>query len=60
MFILILLILNAVVLLGQIWPDGAPTFAKPINIITLGLNVSFLLTMIKGPKRPGDRGVAPK
>ncbi|HEY3385296.1 MAG TPA: hypothetical protein VGK46_02230 [Saprospiraceae bacterium] len=60
MFILILLILNAVVLLGQIWPEGTPSFAKPVNIITLGLNVSFLLTMIKGSKRPGDRGTAPK
>ena len=46
-FIIILLVLNAVVLLGQIWPEGAPPFARIVNLITLGLNVSFLLTMIK-------------
>jgi|GEM_PF-1375587 len=60
MFILVLLILNTVVLLGQVWPEHAPPFAKIVNIITLGLNVSFLLTMVKGSKRTGDRGVAPK
>ncbi|MBK9106590.1 MAG: hypothetical protein IPL92_19030 [Saprospiraceae bacterium] len=49
MFIIILLVLNAIVLLGQIWPEGAPSFAHIVNIITLGLNVSFLLTLIKGP-----------
>lgn len=48
-FIIILLVLNAVVLLGQIWPEGAPPFAKVVNLITLGLNVSFLLTLIKSP-----------
>ena len=48
-FIIILLVLNAVVLLGQIWPEGASPFARAVNLITLGLNVSFLLTMIKSP-----------
>ena len=49
MFIIILLVLNAVVLLGQIWPEGAPPFGRIVNLITLGLNVSFLLTLIKSP-----------
>ena len=48
-FIIILLVLNALVLLGQIWPEGTPPFARAVNLITLGLNVSFLLTMIKSP-----------
>jgi hypothetical protein len=58
-FIIILLVLNAVVLLGQIWPEGAPPFAKIVNLITLGLNVSFLLTLIKSPglhHREGNKG----
>jgi len=46
-FILVLLVLNAIVLLGQIWPEGAPSFANITNIITLGLNISFLLYLIK-------------
>jgi hypothetical protein len=55
MFIIILLVLNAVVLLGQIWPEHAPPFAHMVNIITLGLNVSFLLTMIRGPKNKSPK-----
>ena len=50
-FIIILLVLNALVLLGQIWPEGTPPFARAVNLITLGLNISFLLTMIKSPKK---------
>lgn len=49
-FILILLVLNIVVLLGQLWPEGAPPFANIVNMVTLGLNISFLMTMIKSPK----------
>jgi len=30
-----LLILNIVVLLGQVWPEGAPPFARTVNIIFL-------------------------
>jgi hypothetical protein len=32
---IVLLILNLVVLLGQIWPEGAPPFARTVNIIFL-------------------------
>jgi uncharacterized membrane protein YccC len=27
-----LVVLNAVVLLGQLWPEGAPPFARAVNI----------------------------
>ncbi len=49
-FIIILLVLNAVVLLGQIWPEGAPPFARAVTLITLGLTASFLATLIKSPE----------
>jgi hypothetical protein len=35
----ILIVFNVLVLLGQLWPDGAPPFARVINIITLFVNV---------------------
>ncbi|MBL7898113.1 MAG: hypothetical protein JNJ99_06235 [Crocinitomicaceae bacterium] len=33
--LIILIILNAMVLLGQIWPEGMPPFAKTVNVIFL-------------------------
>ncbi len=35
----LLLLLNAVVLLGQIWPAGAPPFARAVNILFLVLSL---------------------
>lgn len=45
--VIILVILNAVVLMGQIWPEGAPPFAKAVNILTLIFNIIFLLTLFR-------------
>jgi hypothetical protein len=42
----ILLLLNAVVLLGQIWPEGAPPFARIINILFLILNLVLLVYLL--------------
>ena len=36
----LLLLLNAVVLLGQIWPAGAPPFARAVNILFLVLSLA--------------------
>jgi hypothetical protein len=33
--LVILLLLNVVVLLGQLWPEGAPPFARYVNITFL-------------------------
>ncbi len=33
--LVVLLLLNAVVLLGQLWPEGAPPFARAVNIAFL-------------------------
>jgi hypothetical protein len=31
----VLIGLNAIVLLGQLWPEGAPPFARIVNVIFL-------------------------
>lgn len=33
---------NAVVLLGQLWPEGAPPFARGVNVAFLAANLVFL------------------
>jgi hypothetical protein len=42
---ILLIILNVLMLLGQVWPEGAPPFARAVNIITVAANV-VVLTMI--------------
>jgi hypothetical protein len=44
--LIVLLILNAIVLLGQIWPEGAPPFARVVNIIFLLLSLGFFLSLL--------------
>ncbi len=38
-FLWALIALNAVVLLGQLWPEGAPPFARIVNIGFLTLSL---------------------
>ncbi len=45
-----LLIFNAVVLLGQLWPEGVPPFARAVNILTLFANLFFLLWLLRNHK----------
>ncbi|MGE5316835.1 MAG: hypothetical protein ACM3ME_02480 [Chloroflexota bacterium] len=47
----ILVILNVVVLLGQIWPAGAPPFARVVNIIFLCLSLVYFLSTLFLAKR---------
>lgn len=42
----ILLILNLVVLLGQLWPEGAPPFAGTVNIIFLISSLVFFIYLL--------------
>jgi hypothetical protein len=44
--IFILIILNAVVLLGQILPEGAPPFARIVNIIFLSMSFTFFIWIL--------------
>ncbi|MCE3226433.1 MAG: hypothetical protein K0S32_984 [Bacteroidetes bacterium] len=47
-----LLVLNSMVLLGQIWPEGAPPFSGIINILTLTFNLFlFVLLLFKNKNK---------
>ena len=48
-FLAPLLLVNLVVLLGQLWPAGAPPFARVVNIAFL---VASLLVVVDGLARP--------
>ena len=37
----LLVVLNAVVLLGQVWPEGAPPFARAVNVAFLVLSLVY-------------------
>ena len=43
----VLVLLNLVVLLGQIWPEGAPPFARTVNIVFLIATLLFLLGTLR-------------
>ncbi len=47
----ILILLNAIVLLGQIWPEGAPPFARSVNIVFLVLSLSYFIVVFINKKR---------
>ena len=46
LFLSILLITNCMVLLGQIWPEGAPPFARIINIIFLITTLIVFISLL--------------
>ena len=50
--LLVLIILNAVVLLGQLWPASAPPFARVVNILflVLSLAVFCMLAFRRSPR----------
>ena len=43
-----LLLLNCVVLLGQIWPEGAPPFARAVNIAFLAGSLAYFTGRLAG------------
>ncbi len=49
-----LLVLNCIVLLGQLWPEGAPPFARAVNILFLLLSLFYFV----GALRAGSRSRA--
>ena len=53
-FVVVLLVLNAVVLLGQVWPEGAPPFARGVNIAFLALNAFYLTMGLRGRETGGS------
>jgi len=44
---IILFVLNIIVLLGQVWPEGAPPFARTVNIIFLSASLLFFIYFIR-------------
>ena len=44
--IIVLIVLNLIVLLGQLWPEGAPPFARIVNITFLVLSLLYFLYAI--------------
>lgn len=45
--ITILMVLNAIVLIGQLWPQGAPPFARSVNIVFLLFSFWFFIGSLK-------------
>ncbi len=45
--LIILIVLNAIVLLGQLWPEGAPPFARVVNILFLAGSLLYFLKAFK-------------
>ena len=50
--LVLLLVLNVVVLLGQLWPAGAPPFARAVNIGFLVLSLAYFLSAWRRARRP--------
>ncbi len=48
--LIVLVVLNAIVLLGQIWPEGAPPFARLVNIAFLILSLLVFVGMLSSQK----------
>lgn len=48
--LILLIILNSIVLLGQLWPAGAPPFARTVNIVTIVLNLILFLNLLNNKK----------
>ena len=45
--LLLLVVLNVLVLLGQLWPAGAPPFARAVNIGFLVLSLGYFLNALR-------------
>ena len=56
MILVALMLVNAVVLLGQLWPAGAPPFARAVNIAFLAASfLYFLQAFVRQPARIESR-----
>ena len=49
-FLIVLVVLNAIVLLGQLWPEGAPPFARIVNILFLALSLGYFIAALGRPR----------
>ncbi|HEX8616025.1 MAG TPA: hypothetical protein VF911_00455 [Thermoanaerobaculia bacterium] len=44
--LILLVVLNSIVLLGQLWPEGAPPFARTVNILCLIANLFVFVGLL--------------
>ena len=58
--LIILVILNCIVLLGQLWPEGAPPFARAVNILFLLLSLFYFVAAMGAAFRPRGNSSQPK
>ena len=49
--VLVLLVLNGIVLLGQLWPAGAPPFARRVNIAFLSASLCYYALALSRHRR---------
>ncbi len=54
--LIVLLVLNSVVLLGQVWPEGAPPFARGVNIAFLLASLIYFLRELRPRPAPRSGG----
>jgi hypothetical protein len=47
---IVLIVLNVIVLLGQIWPEGAPPFARIVNIVFLVATLAYFVSLFWNKK----------
>ncbi len=45
--LVVLLVVGAVVLLGQIWPEGAPPFARIVNIAFVATTLAVFAALLR-------------
>lgn len=45
--LVVLLVLNFVVLMGQVYPEGAPPFARVVNIVFLLTSMLFFIIQLR-------------
>jgi len=50
-FLIVMIMLNAIVLLGQIWPEGAPAFARWVNIFFLIVSLMFFAGQVQNSNK---------
>ena len=53
--LIVLIVLNCVVLLGQLWPEGAPPFARFVNILFLLLSLLYFFGALGSARQKVNR-----
>ncbi len=50
-----LILLNAMVLLGQLWPEGAPEFAHSVNLLFLIASLLYFTVELVSMRKNNNR-----